>query len=78
MTQQPVRPAPSAGPLPRRRHREHLSPHLRDPGEVATGTAFAAFDVDPADRRPDVAGAAAAQFRDGAQRGRARPPVTPG
>jgi hypothetical protein len=69
-------PAGAANPLPRRSAQGHIEPQLRIPGSAGTGTPFTPFgpddDLTPAAAEPADDASAAAEFREGTDRGRNR------
>jgi len=64
----------AANPLPRRSAQGHIEPQLRLPGGAGTGTPFTPFgpdhDLTPAPAESEDDGSAAADFHEGANRGR--------
>ena len=66
----------AANPLPRRSAQGHIEPQLRMPGGAGTGTPFTPFgpDLEPTVVvESDDDASAAADFREGTDRGRKRP-----
>ena len=69
-------PSGAANPLPRRSAQGHIEPQLRMPGGAGTGTPFTPFgpDLEPTVVvESDDNASAAADFREGTDRGRKRP-----